>query len=38
MLASFALQSGKLALLAATVKGFAAPIHPYLSLGDESIV
>jgi hypothetical protein len=38
VLPRFALESGKFAWLTPTIKFFGAPIHPDLSLGEESIV
>ena len=38
VLPRFALESGKFALLTTTIKFLGAPIHPDLSLGEESII
>ena len=37
-LASFAFEGGEFTLLAAAVKFFHAPIYPYLSFGEQSII
>jgi hypothetical protein len=38
VLPGFALESAKFALLTPAMKFFGAPIHPDLSLGEESII